>query len=184
MTDPIIAPAGAEWPNLATLGAQIAAWEQTTGLRLPASYRDFLLRYDGGQPYPNVFDVGVPDAVWGIADKQTFVDPLYDFAFAVNMFNGETYGAGTPRPFFFIGCNPGGLEILISLRAQDAGAIYCWFGSDVPWETGTNTSAALYLQAPSFGDFIRSLYDTEDEIGMDHWESPRNKLLAQPLIVT
>ena len=183
MADPIIAPIDDEWQNLSGLGAQITAWEASAGARLPAPYRAFLLAYNGGAPYPNVFDVAMPDAIWGSTDKQTFVDPLYDFAFAVSLYNGDTFGDGTPRPFFFIGCNPGGLELLISLRPKDAGSIYCWQGTDVPWGTDTNTEAALHLQAKSFPDFIAALYDTPDTIGYDYWESPRHKLLARPLTV-
>ena len=184
MADLIIAPLNEEWPNLSGLGREITVWEIEANTSLPSAYRAFLLAYNGGSPYPNVFDVAVPDAIWGSADKQTFLDPLYDFAFSVSLYNGDTFGDGTPRPFFFIGSNPGGLELLISLRPKDAGSIYCWQGTDVPWGTDTNTDSALYLQAKSFPEFIASLYDTPDKIGYDYWESPRHKLLAQPLTIT
>ncbi len=183
MADPIIAPLHEEWQNLSGLSKEIAAWELAANARLPAPYRAFLLSYNGGSPYPNVFDVAVPDDIWGSDDKQTFLDALYDFAFSVSLYNGETFDDGTPRPFFFIGSNPGGLELLISLRPKDAGSIYCWQGTDVPWGTDTNTEAALHLQAKSFPDFIAALYDTPDSIGYDYWESPRHKLLARPLTV-
>lgn len=183
MSDPIIAPVEDEWQTLPTLDAQITAWEAAHAVRLPAAYRAFLLAYNGGSPYPNVFDVAVPDAVWDSTDKQTFVDPLYDFAYASSLFAGDTFGDGTPKGFFFIGCNPGGLELLISLRSKDAGSIHCWYGTDVAWGTADNTEAAVYLQAGSFPDFVKSLYDTDDKIGYDYWESPRHKMLARPLTV-
>jgi hypothetical protein len=183
MADTVIAPLAGEWLIPPDLAGRIAAWETAVGFRLAASYRAFLVRYNGGRPYPNVFDVAIPDAVWGSADKQTFLDQFYDFDYAADVVSGSTYGAGTPAGFMFIGSNPGGLELILSMRAGDAGAVYCWTGTDVPWDTGANTAAALHLQTLSFPDLVASLYDTADRIGYEYWESPRHKLLAQPLVV-
>lgn len=183
MADSVIAPLSDEWHMPPDLGARISAWEAGSGYLLAAPYRAFLLKYNGGRPYPNVFDVAIPDPIWGSADKQTFLDQLYDFEDAARISAGNTYGAGTPQSFFFMGSNPGGLELLLSLRPEDRGAVYCWFGTDVPWATGANTAAALHAQARTFPDLIAGLYDTQDKIGYDYWESPRHKLLAQPLTV-
>jgi hypothetical protein len=184
MTDPIIAPVDDEWQSPARLEADIIAWETANRTQLPPAYRAFLLQYNGGRPYPNVFDLGIPDVVWGSADKQTFLDVLYDFGPALQIANGETYGGGTPRGFFFIGCTPGGIEILLSLRPTDKGAIYCWQGTDMPWGVAPNDDSALHLQAPAFADFVAALYDTPDRIGHDYWHSPRHEMLARPLKVS
>lgn len=183
MVDEVIAPLSEEWMIPSDLENRVAGWERSAGVRLEASYRSFLMSYNGGRPYPNVFDVAIPENIWGSSDRQTFLDQLYDFDYATSLYDKEIYGAGTPHQFFFIGSNPGGLELLMSMRPQDAGAVYCWSGTDVPWATGANTEAALFAQAPSFPAFVASLYDTPDKIGYDYWESPRHKQLSLPFVV-
>ena len=69
MSPPLIAPDGAEWPDLTQAPDVIATWEQAVGCRL------------------------------------------------------STYAEATPKVFFFIDCNPDGLEMLMSLRSADHGCI-------------------------------------------------------------
>ncbi|MBD2748178.1 hypothetical protein IC232_15885 [Microvirga sp. BT688] len=80
----------------------------------------------------------------------------------------------------FIGCNPGGLEILLSLRAADFGQIFCWLHSTKIW--GTEGNDQLWLQAPSFEAFIASLYDEPDRSDYDDWHIPIYDKLAKPLV--
>lgn len=184
MTDALIAPDGPEWPNLAHMLATITAWESASARRLPQGYRAFLLAYNGGRIYPAMFDVRQPPEVWGMADMATFCDPLYGWEYAISLWQQETYFDSTPPDMFFIGCNPGGMEILMSLRAHDHGRIYTWWGANVPWGDAGNTDSNLYLQANDFADFIAQMYETPDGQAMEYWATPRHKLLARPLIVT
>ena len=121
MSPPPIAPEGAEWPDLIQAPDVIATWEQGVGCRLPAAYRSFMLTYRGGRICPSMFVVDQPPEILGMTDFCTFCDPLYDWDHAISLWNGETYFEATPKYFFFIGCNPGGLEILMSLRPADHG---------------------------------------------------------------
>jgi hypothetical protein len=183
VTDALIAPDGPEWPNLAHLPATIAAWEGAVGRKLPAPYKAFLLKYNGGRIYPSLFDTRQPPDVWGVDDPATFVDPLYNWDYAISLWNQETYYDSTPPDMFFIGCNPGGLQILLSVRSKDHGKIYTWWGSNDPWGSAENTDAQLYPQADSFAAFIAQMYETPDGQAMAYWGTPQHKLLAQPLTV-
>ena len=183
MRDALIAPDGAEWPDISALPATIAAWEAAHGRTLPAVYKSFLTTYNGGRIYPTMFDVRQPPEAWGLSDFATFADPLYDWDYATELWNQQTYYESTPPDMFFIGCNPGGLQILLSLRPATHGQIFTWSGSNRPWRDEGNTDANLYLQAQNFVEFIGQMYETPDGQAMDYWASPRHKLLAKPLKV-
>ncbi len=76
MADEVIAPLSEEWMIPSDLENRVAGWERSAGVRLEASYRSFLMSYNGGRPYPNVFDVAIPENIWGSSDRQTFLDQL------------------------------------------------------------------------------------------------------------
>ena len=61
---------------------------------------------------------------------------------------------------FFLGSTGGGVEVLMSLRPKDHGAIYCWYHSTNIWGTDGNDDGALYEQAESLAAFLSSLTDT------------------------
>ena len=183
MSEALIAPDGADWPDLSALPATIAAWEAAKGRALPATYKTFLTTYNGGRIYPLIFDVRRPPEAWGLSDYATYIEVLYDWDYAINQWNQQTYSDGTPPDMFFIGCNPGGLEILLSLKPETHGQIFNWRGSNWSWGDEGNTDADLYLQAQNFVEFIGQMYETPDGQGMDYWDAPDHKLLAKPLKV-
>ena len=183
MSTPLIAPDGVEWPDLTQAPDIIAAWEQAAGCKLPAAYRSFMLGYGGGRIYPSMFVVDQPPEIWGMADFCTFCDPLYDWDYAVSLWNGETYLDARPKDFFFIGCNPGGLEILMSLRPADYGCIYTWWGRALPWGENGNDQRNVYLQAGNFTDFIDQMFENESRDAYAYWATPRHKMLARELVL-
>jgi SMI1-KNR4 cell-wall len=180
----IIAPRGGEWANLSGLPAQIATWEAQVRLALPAPYKRFLLDYGGGHVYPNLFHSKVPPEVLPSADDLAICDRLYGWDYALEQWNGGTYGNGTPPQMFFIGADPGGIELLMSLRPKDAGAIYAWVASSWEWGTPENDEKALFLQDKTFSAFVLGLFDTPDGLGYAAWKTPRRELLARDLILT
>lgn len=183
MSTPLIAPDGVEWPDLTQAPDIIAAWEQAAGCRLPAAYRSFMLGYGGGRIYPSMFVVDQPPEIWGMTDFCTFCDPLYDWDYAVSLWNGETYLDARPKDFFFIGCNPGGLEILMSLRPADHGCIYTWWGGSLRWGDKGNNERNVYLQAGNFTDFIGQMFENESRDAYAYWATPRHTLLARELVL-
>ncbi len=51
----LISPLGQGWEAGETVASAISGWEHSTGYTLPADYRAFLVNYNGGRPYPNMF---------------------------------------------------------------------------------------------------------------------------------
>jgi SMI1-KNR4 cell-wall len=180
----IIGPNGPQWPDLSQLRTKITEWETASGYRFPEDYRTFMLRYDGGRPYPNTFKVAVPPNLWDMAEDLTYVDPLYSWDFSRALQDKTTYYEGTPNGFWFIGCDPGGLELLLSLRAKDYGRVYSWRGTYNAWGTAGNDDTTVYLQAGSFERFLFTLFDTPDKQGYNYWQTPHQIMLARDITLT
>ncbi len=179
----LIAPEGAAWPDLGCLATTIDQWERSHSRKLPVDYTSFLTTYNGGRIYPSIFNVQQPPEVWGMSDFSTFLDPLYDWQHAAELWSGSTYLDGTPPGMFFLGCNPGGLEMLISLRPHDHGRIFSWWGSSVTWGEPGNNESNIYVQSSNFTNFIDQMYESENEQSLSYWDSPRHRALARLLKV-
>lgn len=167
-----IAPEKGRAPIPSDQAARIADFAAGVGSKLPVEYATFLTRYDGGFPYPNVFDEVTPDAVRRSVDKQAFCDRLFSLENVESHANGEVFGKAVPVGFLFIGEDPGGLIFLLSLRPGDFGAIFLWQANSATWGSPDNNEDHIFQQSDSFPTFLDSLYDTEDKIGYDHWATP------------
>lgn len=169
-----IAPPRDRQPIPEDQAKQIKDWSATLGRALPPDYEAFLLRYNGGAPYPNIFDDATPAEFRTVADTQTFCDILYDLDFAKDETSGATYGDAMPVGYITFGEDPSGLIFLISLENDTFGNVFLWRATDAAWGSDGNTAARLFLQSPSFTAFLDSFYDTQDKIGYDHWAIPWN----------
>ena len=169
-----IAPPRDRQPIPNDQAARIKQWSAALGREIPHDYETFLLRYNGGAPYPNIFDDATPAEFRAIASTQTFCDILYDLDAAMAETNGATYGAAMPAFHIAFGEDPSGLIFLISLEAETFGTIALWRATDAIWGTEGNTEARLFTQSASFTAFLDSFYDTPDKIGQDHWGIPWN----------
>jgi len=176
-----IAPERGRDPLPADQQQRVTSFVTSLGVALPAPYQEFLVRFDGGAPYPNIFNDARPAEVRGFPDNQAFCDRLYDLSRVMELQAGDSYGDGIPSGFILIGEDPGGLEIMLSLRSQDFGAIYVWQGTADRWASETNNETLIAKQADSFVAFLNSLYDTPDRIGLDQWETPLRKETAVSL---
>ena len=139
-----------------------------------------MLRFGGGYPYPNSFDSAIIRAGGVISsDPRMYVEFFYSIAEMQGHWQRETYGDGTPPGMAMIGDEPGGTEVLLSLRPQDFGVVYLWLGRTNVWGTDGNDESALHRQADTFNAFLASLDDTPDKAGYEHWSIPRNLASAR-----
>lgn len=169
-----------DWSFVKDPSRDIVAWESRTGHALPDSYRRFMLAFNGGRVYPRLFRSAVPLERYPFIEPVTFVDPFYSWADVEEYSRGDVYGRGTPPDMLFIGSDPCGLEILMSLRAADYGQIFCWVHSMNIW--GTDGNDWVWNQAPSFEAFLDLLHDEPDASDYEGWHIPIYDRLAKPLV--
>jgi len=174
----LICPVGESWEAGEPINQAIADWEKSADYALPADYRTFLINYNGGRPYPNMFrhtaltpEEGSPNPT------EHFVDPLYSWDRAVSWSN--ELGNRLPTGCLAIGADPGLLEIVLSLRAEDVGAVYSWVRNWADW--GSAENRYFCPQASSFGVFIAALFDDDEKNGYDYWRTPRGESVQRAL---
>ncbi|WP_020178965.1 SMI1/KNR4 family protein [Methylopila sp. M107] len=175
----LIRPLEADWESVADPTAAIENWEAASGETLPADYRAFLKTFNGGRIYPNMFAYSVPLTGASSTGAMTFLDRLHDWAHVEAVSGGEMFGDRFPPGFLAIGCDPGGMEILLSLRAEDHGAAFCWLHDDEPW--GSPRNAHVHWLAASFDDFVDGLRDVAERAGRRYWDRPALRRLVRRL---
>ena len=157
--------------------AALDAWQTDAGLLLPDDYRTFLLRHNGGHPYPQKFQHTALEP--GDFDNPTehYLDPLYAWEKVLGW--SAELGNRLPAACLAIGADAGLIEIVLSLRPEDHGAVYSWVRNWAVW--GNEDNRYLCPQASSFTAFMRSLNDDEEENGLAAWRTPKRWLHKQPL---
>lgn len=178
-----IAPlAQAERDARVLLGA-VEAWQATAGFVLPDVYRRFLIDYNGGHVYPNLFDPILQGGKTYLGGWPTACDPLYDFATVEEHWADRQHFRGLPEGLLLIGGDGLGLEVCLSLRAPDFGVVFSYVPAAVPWSATADTDEWISRQADDFPAFIASLFDTPDRQGWQQWRTPRIEATAVPLIL-
>ena len=165
---PVIAPDRDGWSKREDNLGAVLSLEEAVGCLLPQDYRDFLLEYNGGAPYPQVFRFA-PDP----EDPDRFLDRLHSAEFAQQLFVERPFGDNLPTGTLIIGEDPGGLQLLLSLRAEDLGRVHALYPVD---------ASPLVTLADSFRDFLRLLHETEDGIGFEHWHTPARRAHCRKLL--
>ncbi|MBK9266108.1 MAG: SMI1/KNR4 family protein [Polyangiaceae bacterium] len=151
-----------ENPHGATSRKAIAQFETRRGVLLPAEYKAFLLKSNGGWPTPNVFEVpewhGHGNAVmsfYGIHDGEK-VDRL-EWAC-------EVYDERIPADLIPIADDANGNAICIGWKGEREGKIYFWDHEDEIDENGCfrQDYRNVYLMANSLQEFLDNLMTHED----------------------
>ncbi|MBA8881473.1 SMI1/KNR4 family protein [Phyllobacterium myrsinacearum] len=158
------------WDDVPNPAADVAAFERENNIKLPDGYRRFMLAYNGGRVYPCMFTYTVPLEIYPSTEPVTFLDPLYDWAYAMQLWNGDIYLGSNPPNMLIIGSDPGGLQVLLSLRKDSYGKVFTWVQSQD--SRGVEGNDMIYLQANSFRDFIASLFDNANRDAYSYWHRP------------
>ena len=143
-----------------TLSAErLAAFERELGGKLPASYRAFLLAYNGGKPIPCHFLISeaegtdLLDNVYGLHDGPAYA--RLDAAW-------EVYKGRIPAALLPIADDPFGNVICLGRFGAYAGKVYFW---DHELELDRRSPFGnVTLIANTFTDFLAALRDPEDDL--------------------
>ncbi len=136
--------------------ADIESVESRIGIRLPADYKAFLLKYNGGRPTPNAFPIeGLANNPFGGIQVFFGIDDPID---SCNLdSNYEIVSGSLPTNLLAIACNGGGDLICLSLYGDDAGAVLFWDSHhDQPYEPNYDH---VYKIADSFPEFLESIQE-------------------------
>ena len=131
-------------------------------INFPKSYRDFLLKYNGGEAEKREFKF--KEGEHG-SDIRSFLG-IYPDKHNNLLSYLKSYRGRIPENFFPIGYDSCGNLILISVKNKDRGKIYFWDHEMEADEGETPDYSNLTLIADSFDEFIEGLH-SEDEISDD-----------------
>lgn len=126
-------------------------FERAISSRLPEAYRDFLLRYNGGQPVPSFFwiesrkDGSAVNRFYGLYDART------PFSIDTYANNKELYGI--PASLLPIGDDGMGNFICIDLSPEHFGSIYFLDHDRHPFDDANSTVGMTRL-ASTFSEFL------------------------------
>ncbi|WP_230180076.1 SMI1/KNR4 family protein [Aquabacterium sp. CECT 9606] len=133
---------------------ELAEFEQRSGLTLPAAYRDFLTRHNGGAPSPKRFttqDGKVESMVaWFFPLAGDGENSLW------HEFEGFTLAGQIPRQILPIARDPADNRIVLSTTGRDAGHVYYWSWDEEPDPT-TCSRRYMRLIAPDFRAWLNML---------------------------
>jgi len=136
---------------------ELAQFEAVHGLDLPGDYRDFLLKVNGGMPFPNLcLWPGNGDFV-AVVFGFNYADDWMRLDHAISEFDSLSLG------YLPVAISNGGNYFLLSLSHSEAGGVHFW---DHELEDVNPISFNHLIHvSPSFSNFINSLVDTpaEDE---------------------
>src|ERR1700732_179109 len=98
--------------------------ERELGVVFPEDYRQFLLRYNGGRPKPDLFRIEAAGPEWDdIMNWFYCIDKgdLHDLAK-----KNETFRGRMPREMLAIGNDPLGNQICLAVKGPKKGSVYFW----------------------------------------------------------
>ena len=133
----------------------VAKFEKKNKLRLPAAYRGFLLRQNGGAPRPD--RIAVPGWSGGFTGLNVF--------FALNAEEGDDlqenlddYEDRIPEGFLPIADDPGGNLFLLALDGEHEGRIFLWDHEDELDDDGESKQdmSNMYEVATSIDDLLEN----------------------------
>lgn len=134
---------------------ELQAAENIVGKEFPDQYREFLLKYNGGHPAPDIFRYKNEDGDQELAAIAYFL-AVYDGKDENLLDYFETYEDRIPSQLIPIARGPGGDLVLLGLESSYRGKIYYWIQDLEPDEPDFSN---IFPVAGSFNEFLDSLFD-------------------------
>ena len=127
--------------------------ESELGLRLPDVYKDFLMRFNGGTPFPERFPIeGMADNPVGRIQLLFGIDTAPDSRNIT--WNHRVFAGRMPDNLLPIGCTGSGDVLCLSLYGADAGEVVLW---DFYGEHSPPSYRNVYRIAHDFTAFLQGL---------------------------
>lgn len=147
--------------NAPVSSEEIGDFEKRWNLKLPESYRTFLLKHNGGRPVPNTFPIvgmqnnpaGMIEEFFGLKTSVLTEDLNWIL---------ENLGVPQPKGLLPIGCTAGSDFVCIS--TQQFGRVLFW-DRMACWGKDNWSPSDFYPVAENFDDLLSKLYEyvPEDE---------------------
>ena len=133
--------------------------EQHLGVTLPADYRAFLLRTNGGAPFP--------EDAYRHARYSTILSMFYAVEHERKSFtiaqNRLTFDARIPADLLAIADDLGSDRICIGIGDDNYGKVYMWVQVDESGPHETPDYRNVGLIAESFDEFLNLFYNSDEE---------------------
>ncbi|MFT2721977.1 SMI1/KNR4 family protein [Deinococcus sp. A31D244] len=144
--------------------ADLDRFEQAHGLGIPAAYRAFLLKHNGGSPSPENFRVAMEPRLHTRRSQTRLFGTAVEFFLSLN---AENVSIRVQWPYVTegrlqVGLFPiaycGGDLLCLSTREDTRDQVFYWFSDE---EDGVRADGDrnLYVVAPTFEDFLEQLHD-------------------------
>ncbi|WP_074882399.1 SMI1/KNR4 family protein [Pseudovibrio axinellae] len=158
-----------DWQSVPETEGLISKWELETDIKLPKDYRAFMVKYNGGRPYPCLFKHNVPKELWQMDDDDTvLLGSIYDWKYALERCGDRLEFDEIPAKSIIIGTDPGGTELGLSMEENSFGKVYLIYFAVGPEDDEPVMRTSLL--ANSFREFVfEKLYENTDQDGHDYW---------------
>lgn len=136
--------------------ARIEKFQETSGIKLPACYRDFLLKNNGGRPVQNIFPIiGFEDPIGSV---QVFFGLDTSVKSSDLDWRIRNRIVSFPVGLLEIACTDG--NDLVCIDTKLTGAPVYFFDHRPSWGNGLWRSEDLYRVAADFPEFLSKLKST------------------------
>ena len=135
--------------------AEVEKFEAKIGAALPASYRAFLLRHNGGTPAPKRFSTRDGKVESMVLRWLPLAIPSGDDL--INEYDGFTLAKQIPASMISIGQDPADNRILLAISGKFSGSVYYWSWDEEP-EPVTCSTKYMRIVADTFDHFLDGLH--------------------------
>lgn len=142
-----------------TSGPAVERLEHNLGATLPADYRAFLLRTNGGVPFPE--DAYRHERYSSILSMFYSVEhERVSFTIAQNRL---AFDERIPTDLLTIACDLGSNQICIGIGDDNYGRVYFWMRADEARPGETVDYSNVGLVADTFEEFLSLFYNSDEE---------------------
>lgn len=144
--------------------ADLARFEQAHGLVIPAAYRAFLLKHNGGSPSPENFRVAMEIRPHTRRSQTRLFGTAVEFFLSLDADEVSIRAVwpyvteGRMQVGLFPTADCGGDLLCLSTRGDTRDQVFYWF-SDEEYDARAEGDRNLYFVAPTLEDFLERLHD-------------------------